>query len=182
MESGRRFDPARDDGRDETESERLDRNWNELLQELRVTQTGTQIITGFLLTVPFQARFTELDRYQMIAYLAVVSLAVLATILSLAPVNLHRMLFRKQAKREVVGAADRIVRVALLTIGLTITGVVLLVFDIVGQYMFGTAIGRPAGMIAGGVTAVVLLLTWVVIPDTAHPRRRRGGFEHERHR
>ena len=52
-------DPA--DGRDETLDERMDRNWNEMLQELRVTQTGTQILTGFLLAIAFQNRFTELD-------------------------------------------------------------------------------------------------------------------------
>ena len=54
-------DAVADDGRDETEAERLDRNWAELLQELRVVQTGTQILTGFLLTLVFQQRFTELD-------------------------------------------------------------------------------------------------------------------------
>ena len=55
-------DPA--DGRDETVDERMDRNWNEMLQELRVTQTGTQILTGFLLAIAFQNRFAELDRFQ----------------------------------------------------------------------------------------------------------------------
>ncbi|HEX3197712.1 MAG TPA: DUF6328 family protein, partial [Propionibacteriaceae bacterium] len=48
------------DGRDESLNERMDRNWNEILQELRVTQTGTQIFTGFLLTIAFQTRFGEL--------------------------------------------------------------------------------------------------------------------------
>ncbi|WP_207456391.1 DUF6328 family protein [Herbiconiux sp. SYSU D00978] len=161
-----------DGGRDETEAERLDRNWSELLQELRVTQTGTQIITGFLLTVPFQSRFEELDLYQMVAYLIVVSLAVTATMLSLAPVNLHRLLFRKQAKRQIVEAADRILRLALLTIGLVIAGVVLLVFDIVGEFMAGTGVGRPMGIIAALVTAAVLIALWVVVPYGAHPRRR----------
>src|SRR5699024_8412941 len=56
-------------GRHETKDERSDRNWGELLQELRVTQTGAQILTGFLLTVPFQSRFTELDDVQVTAYL-----------------------------------------------------------------------------------------------------------------
>ncbi len=61
--------PCADDGRDETEAERLDRNWAEILQELRVVQTGTQILTGFLLTLVFQQRFTELDPYQVEIYL-----------------------------------------------------------------------------------------------------------------
>ncbi|QYF73171.1 DUF6328 family protein [Cryobacterium sp. PAMC25264] len=47
---------AAHDGRDETVTERLDRNWNELLQEVRVIQAGSQILTGFLLAAVFQLR------------------------------------------------------------------------------------------------------------------------------
>ena len=60
-----------DTDRDETEAQRLDRNWSSLLQELRVTQTGVQLLTGFLLTLPFQARFTQLDDTMRTAYLGV---------------------------------------------------------------------------------------------------------------
>jgi hypothetical protein len=70
---------AADDGRRETPAERSDRNWNELLQELRVTQTGVQILTGFLLTLPFQERFEDLDDHQRTLYLILVALAVLTT-------------------------------------------------------------------------------------------------------
>ena len=83
----------------------MDRNWNEMLQELRVTQTGTQILTGFLLAIAFQNRFAELDRFQETVYLGLVLAAVLTTALGLAPVNLHRVLFRQHAKD--VGGADR---------------------------------------------------------------------------
>jgi hypothetical protein len=76
-------DPA--DGRNETLNERMDRNWNEILQELRVTQTGTQIFTGFLLTIAFQARFSELTTFQVRVYLILVIAAVLTTALGLAP-------------------------------------------------------------------------------------------------
>ncbi len=62
-----------DDGRDETENERMDRNWDEIIQELRVTQTGTQILTGFLLTIAFQPRFVELDSFQHAVYLTLVT-------------------------------------------------------------------------------------------------------------
>ena len=72
------------DGRDESLNERMDRNWNEILQELRVTQTGTQIFTGFLLTIAFQTRFTELTTFQVRVYLALVVAAVLTTAFGLA--------------------------------------------------------------------------------------------------
>ena len=58
-----------DPERDETPTERLDRNWGDLLQELRVSQTGVQLLTGFLLTLPFQSRFAELDRVEQNIYL-----------------------------------------------------------------------------------------------------------------
>ena len=84
--------------RDETEAERLDRNWIELLQELRVTQTGVQILLAFLLTLPFQPRFVELDPSMVTVYLVAVSLGTLATFMIVAPVTAHRMLFRRHAE------------------------------------------------------------------------------------
>src|SRR5882757_630628 len=81
--------------RSETETERLDRNWSSLLQELRVAQTGVQLLTGFLLTLPFQQRFDVLDHTMRIVYLVTVGFSVTATILLIAPVGMHRLLFRQ---------------------------------------------------------------------------------------
>ena len=93
-------DPS--DGRDETVDERMDRNWIEILQELRVTQTGTQILTGFLLSIAFQPTFAKLGTFEHRVYLFLVMTAVLTTALGLAPVNLHRGLFRQHEKTVVV--------------------------------------------------------------------------------
>ena len=122
-------DPS--DGRDESVNERMDRNWNEILQELRVTQTGTQILTGFLLAIAFQSKFDELTTFQHRVYLVLVITAVLTTAMGLAPVNLHRGLFRKHAKPVVVRTAHIILRIALVGVGLVLTGTVLLIFDVV---------------------------------------------------
>lgn len=151
------------DGRQESQNERADRNWNELLQELRVMQTGVQILTGFLLTLPFQSRFADLDRYQVVVYLALVVAAVVATALIVAPVSVHRALFRKQMKRNIVTLADRITRAALAALALVITGASLLVFDVV--------VGRTAGIIAGAGALVVMAVLWVLLPEVL---RRRG--------
>ena len=70
-----------DADRDETEAERLDRNWSSLLQELRVTQTGVQLLTGFLLTLPFQQRFTVLDGTMRTIYLITVACSIGSTVL-----------------------------------------------------------------------------------------------------
>ena len=83
---------------DPYDPKRLTRNWNELLQELRVTQTGVQILTGFLLTVPFSDRFEDLDRFQLTLYLIVLSGSTATTLLAVAPAAFHRMLFRQRAR------------------------------------------------------------------------------------
>ena len=111
--------------RDETPAERLDRNWAELLQELRVTQTGIQILTGFLLVVPFQTRFLDLDPILVGVYLAAVMFAAIATGLVLTPVTAHRLLFRRHEKDVLVqlGGISAILGLASLavTVGLVAT-------------------------------------------------------------
>ncbi|HEY3438787.1 MAG TPA: DUF6328 family protein [Actinotalea sp.] len=149
-------DDAQEDGRHETPMEKLDRNWNEILQELRVTQTGIQILTGFLLTVPFQQRFTQLTDQQRVFYLVLVLLAAVTTGLLVAPVALHRWLFRRRAKSALVGAADRLMRIGLVCLALVVSGVVLLVFDV--------AAGRTAALIAAGGLLMMLVGTWFVLP------------------
>ena len=152
------------DGRDETEGERLDRNWNELLQELRVTQTGTQIFTGFLLTIPFQQRFGDLTPPQLSIYLVLVGFSTLATILAIAPVSLHRALFRKGAKTRIVHIANTLLIAALAAVALTLTGTALLIFDVV--------LGHPAGIASGVVTLVVTGLIWMALPAVTRRNQR----------
>ena len=144
------------DDRHETFTERMDRNWDELLQELRVTQTGAQILTGFLLTLPFQQRFAELDDYQVRLYLVLVVLAAVATAFIVAPVSLHRVLFRRRMKAELVRAANWFARAGLLVLALVLAGGPMLLFDIV--------VSREAGWIVGGAVLVMLAACWWVLP------------------
>ncbi len=151
--------------RNETPTEQLDRHWAELLQELRVTQTGVQLLTGFLLSLPFQQRFTTLNDTQVGIYLAVVSLSLLSTGLLLAPVSIHRIVFGRHERRELVSVAGRLAQAGLLTLALAITGVALLIFDVTA--------GPVAGYIVGSVTFVGLLLLWLVAPLRLRNRSRR---------
>lgn len=141
----------------ETESERVERNWDEILQELRVTQTGTQILLGFLLTIPFQAGFADIDTGQIAVYLTLVVVAALATVFALAPVALHRALFRQGAKPELVLAAHLLMRLALGAISLALSGTVYLIFTVV--------LGDVAAIIAGGSTLLLTVLLWAVLPS-----------------
>ena len=153
IEAGYRYVVAESEMTDE---EQLDRNWNELLQELRVAQTGVQILTGFLLTVPFSSRFEELDQLQLTAYLLVLSGAALTTALVIAPVAFHRLLFRQHEKDWLVRAANLSARCGLVSLALTVSGVLFLVFDIV--------VGLVAGLVALAVSLAVFVVLWAVVP------------------
>jgi hypothetical protein len=142
--------------RDETDAERMDRNWNELLQELRVTQTGIQILAGFLVTLPFQQRFTSLTRSQQALYLTAVGLAMLSTGLVVAPVISHRILFRRHEKDVLVAASNALAKAGLAALMLTVVAVMALIFSVV--------VGGSAGILAGGVTLGFFLLFWVALP------------------
>jgi len=154
--------------RDETAAERLDRNWIELLQELRVTQTGVQILLAFLLTLPFQPRFADLDPSMVTVYLVAVSFGTLATFMTVAPVTAHRMLFRKHAKDVLVASGNILAEAGLVCLGLTVVLVVTLVF--------GFVMGTQAGWLAGATTLVVSLFVWWVLPLVLGRMRRPGPY------
>jgi hypothetical protein len=155
-----------DSDRNETPAERLDRNWNDLLQELRVVQTGVQLLTGFLLTLPFQQRFTELSDAERVLYLVAVGLSIVATGFLQAPVSVHRALFRKHRRRETVALAHRLAIVGIAALGCAVVAVTTLIFDALH--------GWSAGMPAGAVSGVLLLVLWLVVPWTIRSRSSDG--------
>ena len=167
MSTGPLHDPDADadptDGRAETVNQRMDRNWIELLQELRVTQTGTQILTGFLLALAFQPRFDSLTTTQHRFYLALIVTAVVTTALALTPVNLHRALFRRRAKVQLVAVSNLLLRLVLLGVALVLAGTLVLVFDVVA--------GRGAALAALVGSAVGL----AVLASLPRLIRRAGG-------
>ena len=147
---------AKNDGRDETSAERADRNWEELMQELRVMQTGTQILTGFLLAVAFQPLFGDLSDLQRVLYIVLVLLAATATILALAPVGMHRVLFAKGRKAVLVRVAHRIVKANMIVIAALTVGVTVLIIDFTFNHVFA--------LIAGGIGLIVILMLWLGLP------------------
>lgn len=150
--------------RHETDTERLDRKWTELLQELRVVQTGVQLLTGFLLTLPFQQRFTELSDYQRGVSLVTVALSVASTTLLIAPVSMHRAVFRQHARKLLVSAGHRCALGGLTLLGLAVTGVILLIFDIVLNHI--------AGAIAGTAAFMGFMTLWCAIPTVQRTHAR----------
>jgi hypothetical protein len=119
-------------------------------------QTGVQLIAGFLLTLPFQQVFEDLDDVQRTIYLVLVLVAGLTTAMMLVPIALHRRLFGDHVKDSLVRTAHLLVIVVLGAIGLLITGIVLLIFDVV--------VSRAAGLITGSVTLVLVVVLLAVLP------------------
>lgn len=142
--------------RQESLSSQEDRNLAEMLQEVRVLQTGTQVLAGFLLTLPFQARFTELSGPQTRLFLAAMTLAVVTVVLLVAPVAVHRGLFHRQLKERIVAVSHAMVRLSLVTLGLTVTAMFALIVALVST--------TTTALWAGGAVAVLALLLWGALP------------------
>ncbi|MFJ4171068.1 DUF6328 family protein [Paenarthrobacter sp. NPDC089714] len=153
-------EPVARTGRNESTEEKMDRNWLELIQELRVLQTGVQILGGFLLTLPFQSRFSTLDDWQTGLYLFNVMVASLTTITIVLPVSIHRRLFRRGLKATLVSSADTITKLALAGVSILIVGSAALVFDM--------AMGRNSGLLTGAVLILVVLVIVVGLPFWIH--------------
>jgi hypothetical protein len=149
-------DRAPRDPRDESEAQRDDRNLAELLQELRISGLGVQVLFGFLLSLPFTARFAKLSQGQRDLYLASLVLSAVATALLLGPVAYHRIVFRRRQKEPLVRAASVMATLGLAAVGLAICAAVLLATTTV-------ATGLPAGLITAFV-AVLFLGLWFAFP------------------
>ena len=132
-------------GRKESETERLDRNLSELLQELRVALPGVQVLFAFLLTIPFNQRFALLTTAQERIYLGTLLSTTIAAVLLISPTAYHRLTFRKQQKARLVWIANRLAIVGLGFLALAMTGVVLLVTD----FLFKTAVTVVCTTFAG---------------------------------
>jgi hypothetical protein len=152
---------ATSDGRDESQDERLDRNWDELLQELRVVQTGIQLLSGFLLTLPFTQVFDGLDDAQKWLYLGLVLLAGIAVGLNLTPIMLHRRVFRDHVKDRVVETGQVLSQVVIAAVAVLIVGTSVLIFSVVVSW--------TAGLVAGAALAVVLTTLLGVVPRHLEP-------------
>lgn len=140
----------------ETEEERWRRNFAELLQELRVAQTGVQILFAFLLILAFSAGFDRSDRYTQVVYLVALLSTAGATALIIAPVAVHRMLFRLGEKPQVVVYAHRMAYAGLMLVIVAMVSAVMLATDVV--------LYRPAAIAIGAATGLVFALLWIVLP------------------
>jgi hypothetical protein len=144
----------------ETEKERWDRNFSDLLQELRVAQTGVQILFAFLLTLPFSNGFPRTNAFQRDVYIGALLSAAAATAMNIAPVAFHRALFRQGRKPELVRYAHRMATGGLAFLVVAMVGSVLLVTDFM--------LGLPLAVALTVVAAVFFVVFWAIIPVFRH--------------
>ncbi|GLW48962.1 hypothetical protein Stsp02_46230 [Streptomyces sp. NBRC 14336] len=145
-------EPERRTGRDETEDERADRMWSELMQEVRVAQMGVQILFGFLLTVVFTPKYDDLGDTEKAIYLVTVVVGAAATGTLIGPVSLHRMVSGRRIKPRAVEWASR----------LTFTGLVLLLVTMASSLLLILRVATHDGYVPWIVTGIVLwyLVCW----------------------
>lgn len=142
--------------RDESTEERADRNMVELLQELRVLQTGIQIIFAFLLTIPFTARFSQLSTTQRYVYVATLLTSLASLAVLVAPAAIHRGLFRRGMKERVVIISARCARLGILLLGAALDCALFLIIDVV--------LGRLAAVVITGCVALMFFALWFLLP------------------
>ncbi|MEU6077786.1 DUF6328 family protein [Micromonospora sp. NPDC047074] len=140
----------------ETEKQRWQRNFADLLQELRVAQTGVQILFAFLLTLPFSNGFTRTSAFQKDVYIVSLLAAAAATAMIISPVAFHRALFRQGRKPELVRFAHRMASGGLAFMLISMVSAVLLITDFV--------LDRGIAMLLSGLTALWFLTFWAILP------------------
>jgi Kef-type K+ transport system membrane component KefB len=149
-------DSREEQGQDESERERLDRNLDQLLQELRVALPGVQVLFAFLLTVPFSNGFPTLSDFERDAYFVVLALTAISTALLIAPSAYHRMLFREGRKREIVMFSNRVVIIGLSVLALAMSGAMTLIAHVV--------FGGTAATVACAISLTLFGLSWYLVP------------------
>ncbi|MDQ0792082.1 DUF6328 family protein [Streptomyces sp. B1I3] len=143
-------------GRRETEEERADRRWGDLLQELRVAQTGVQILFGFLLAVVFQPRFADLSTTDRNIYVVTVMLGSATAAALIGPVSYHRLLTGRRMKPQTVTWASRMTKLGLGLLFCTMCSTLLLILRV--------ALHNVVALWLVGAMALWFLACWFVFP------------------
>jgi hypothetical protein len=144
--------------RGETPLQRADRAYGEILQEVRVAQTGVQILFAFLLALAFQARFASITDFQRNVYAVTLLLCAAATALLIAPAAFHRVVYRRRLKLHLVHAATRLALSGLVLLMLSLVSAVLLILDVV--FGAGLAVIMASGTFGWFFTWWFVLPAW----------------------
>lgn len=154
-----------DDRLDEDEQTRLARNMAELLQELRVTQAGVQILFAFLLSVTFSARFGQATQLQRVTLVITILLTTASAALLIAPVVWHRIYFRQGKRVEIIRWGSRCALAGALSLAMAMAGAVLVTT--------APVVGSATAIVFGGCSAVMFAAAWLFLPAALSGRQER---------
>jgi hypothetical protein len=157
--------PDRSPAGEEHPEERVSRELDELLQQLRITLPGVQVLFAFLLTVPFTERFHLVDGISRDMFFVAFLTTTAATALLLTPVAYARIQFRQYDKERLLrlGTFAAILGLALLAISLSASAFV------VTEVLFSN---RAAGLVSA-LALLLFALAWFVLPLGARLSARR---------
>ncbi len=142
--------------RSESGMQRADRNFAELLQELRILLTSVQILFGFLLTAAVTGAVARLDDLQHALYVTAIVAVTISSIVLVSPVATHRLLFRRGRKLELVMTAQRATVAGMALLGIASCAGFVLLLDL--------AVGRLVSVALGAALFVGTVLLWFVVP------------------
>ncbi|SEE65316.1 DUF6328 family protein [Jiangella alba] len=148
--------------RNEDQAGRYDRHWNELLQELRIAQTGVQILFAFLLTIAFTSPFRDADDFTHDVFAVTIVLSAMSMALLIAPVSFHRIVFRQGLRDRMIPLASRMTAGGLALLMLAVCGGLLLALDVV--------LVRWLAITIDGAALLWFIVFWYVIPARVRAR------------
>ncbi len=133
-----------------------------MLSELRVVLPTAQLLTAFLITVPFSSGFSSIVASDKDVFLALFLLSLTSLVLLGAPAVQHRMMrplvsrarFKKFATRQIVVGSW------LLAMALVLAT----------QLVLATVLGHLVANVAAGFVAMLIVVLWVVMPKLLRAR------------
>lgn len=139
-----------------SEAPRDDGRLQEMLLELRVLLQGAQMLTAFLIIVPFSTSFRELDITERSLYAATFGCAVLALVLFTAPATHHRLTrpLRDRAGFKTFATRMLLAGAAALSVAWTLAS----------KLVFNEVLGRSAGTVAAVLVGGGIFAAWWAVP------------------
>jgi Ca2+/Na+ antiporter len=151
---------------EESPEQRINREFMELLNELRVVLPGVQLLFGFMLTVPFSAGWDKATGFQRGLFFAVLCAVVISLSCLVAPAAYHRMRFRDGAKERNLRVANGFIKAGLLFLGFSLTGALVVIAD----FQFGTA----AAILSAVFGLTLVAWAWWLMPLSDRAREKAG--------
>ena len=149
-------DKSRGGRSDESDSERIDRELLELLNELRVALPGVQVLFAFLLTVPFSSGFVDTTDLQRDLLFGVLAATAISAALLIAPSAWHRLLFRQHDKERLLGVSNKMTIAGLGFLAVAMIGAIMLI----AHFAFSDTLTIVSGLVA----ALIFGTLWYAVP------------------